>query len=57
MCAAGTAHRTVPISAMKKYTIKNLTNDKEYRFLVRAYVDGKWTKYTERDIISATPHA
>ena len=40
-----------------KYTIKNLTNGTAYRFVVRAYVNGKWTKYTDRDIVSATPNA
>ena len=40
-----------------KYTIKKLTNGTAYRFLVRAYVNGSWTKYTERDIVSATPKA
>ena len=40
-----------------KYTIKNLTNGTTYRFVVRAYVNGKWTKYTDRDIVSATPNA
>ena len=40
-----------------KYTVKNLTNGTTYRFVVRAYVDGKWTKYTDRDIVSAAPKA
>ena len=40
-----------------KYTVKKLTNGTAYRFVVRAYVNGKWTKYTERDIVTATPHA
>ena len=38
-----------------KYTVKNLTNGTTYKFVVRAYVDGTWTKYTERDIVSAVP--
>ena len=39
------------------YTVNKLTNGTTYRFLVRAYVNGAWSKYTDNDIVSATPTA
>ncbi len=38
-------------------TIKNLTNDKQYYFLVQAYVDGRWSKASTKYLVSATPSA
>ena len=35
------------------YTVTGLTNGKEYQFLVQAYVDGKWSSYTEEDMVKA----
>lgn len=43
-----------------KYTtvvIAGLTNDIQHGFLVRAFVNGVWTTYTNRDIVYATPAA
>ena len=37
------------------YTISNLTNGKEYNFLIQAYVKGVWTAYTPNNYIKATP--
>lgn len=37
------------------YTVSPLTNGKTYRFLVQAYVDNKWSAYTDADLVSATP--
>ena len=37
------------------YTVTGLTNGKKYQFLVQAYVDGKWSSYTEEDLVKATP--
>ena len=34
--------------------VRNLESGKKYGFLVRAYVDGKWTTYSEADIAYAT---
>ena len=34
--------------------VRNLESGKEYGFLVRAKVDGKWTAYTTADIVYAT---
>ncbi len=38
-----------------KYLLTGLTNGKEYGILVRAYVNGKWSSFTEDDIKYATP--
>ena len=35
--------------------VTGLTNGSKYGFLVRAYVNGKWTSYTSSDIVYATP--
>ena len=37
------------------YTAAKLTNGTTYKFLVRAYVDNSWSKYTDKDIVVATP--
>ena len=37
------------------YTISNLANGREYSFLVQAYVDGKWSSYSEYNYVKATP--
>ena len=37
------------------YTVRKLTNGVKYEYLVRAYVDGKWSAYTDNDRVSATP--
>ena len=37
------------------YTVTGLTNGKTYQFLVQAYVDGKWSAYSEADFVEATP--
>ncbi len=39
------------------YTVDGLKADVEYGFLVRAYVDGKWTSFTTEDNVYATPTA
>ena len=36
---------------------KNLTNGVKYGFAVKAYVNGKWTSVTSKDIVYATPTA
>ncbi|MBQ9947157.1 MAG: carbohydrate binding domain-containing protein, partial [Oscillospiraceae bacterium] len=36
------------------YTTSKLTNGKQYQFLIRAYVDGKWSPYTSADLVKAT---
>ena len=33
------------------YTIKGLTNGQNYKFLVQAWVDGKWSSWSERDFV------
>ncbi len=37
------------------YTVTNLTGGKEYTFLVQAYINGAWTKFTSADFVKATP--
>ncbi len=37
--------------------VTGLTNGTKYGFLVRAYVNGKWTSFTSSDIAYATPNA
>ena len=37
------------------YTLENLMGGQEYLILVQAYVDGKWTTYTDANLVSATP--
>ena len=37
------------------YTLVNLMGDREYSILVQAYVNGKWSTYTDANLISATP--
>ena len=32
--------------------LKNVTEGKTYKYAVKAYVDGKWTKVTSKDIVS-----
>ena len=39
-----------------KYTVTGLTNGTTYQFLVQAYIDGKWTKFTNKDLVEATPN-
>ena len=39
------------------YTVKNLTNGTEYKFLVQAYVNGKWSPISTTLLVSATPKA
>ncbi|MBQ9949038.1 MAG: fibronectin type III domain-containing protein, partial [Oscillospiraceae bacterium] len=39
------------------YTASALTNGEEYVFLIRAYVNGAWSPYTEEDFVKATPAA
>ncbi|MGN0686892.1 MAG: cellulase family glycosylhydrolase, partial [Oscillospiraceae bacterium] len=39
------------------FTVSGLTNNTKYGFLVQAYVDGAWTKFTAEDIKYATPIA
>ncbi|MBQ9948945.1 MAG: fibronectin type III domain-containing protein, partial [Oscillospiraceae bacterium] len=39
------------------YTTSKLTNGKQYQFLIRAYVDGKWSPYTSADFVKATPYS
>ena len=39
------------------FTATGLTNGTKYGFLVQAYVDGAWTKFTAADIKYATPNA
>ena len=34
-----------------KYEIEGLQNGNTYQFLVQAYINGKWSKYTEEDLI------
>lgn len=41
-------------TAGNSYTITGLTSGKEYGFLVRAYVNGAWTGFTEDDIVYET---
>lgn len=35
-----------------KYTIKKLTSGTEYKFAVKAYVNGKWTQAAQKDIVT-----
>jgi len=37
------------------YTVKGLTNGKEYKFLVQARVNGKWSSKDTKYLVSATP--
>ena len=37
------------------YTLTGLTNALEYSILVQAYIDGKWSSYTDDDLVKATP--
>ena len=37
--------------------INNLTPDTEYQYIVRAYVDGKWTTMTKSDIVTVNTNA
>ncbi|MGN0686891.1 MAG: hypothetical protein ACI4KA_02150, partial [Oscillospiraceae bacterium] len=39
------------------FTVSGLTNDTKYGFLVLAYIDGAWNKFTAEDIKYATPVA
>ena len=44
-------------TSKRAYYVTGLTNDVEYGFLVRAYVNGAWTPYTKADNVYATPTA
>ena len=37
------------------YTITGLKGNIEYSILVQAYIDGKWSSYTDDDLVKATP--
>ena len=39
------------------YTITGLTNGTEYKFLVQAYVNGKWSAISTTYLVAATPNA
>ena len=39
----------------KSYIAKGLKNDKVYGFLVRSFINGKWTSFTENDLTYAKP--
>ena len=39
------------------YTVRRLTNGKTYKFLVQAYVNGKWSSSSTTLLVSATPKA
>lgn len=36
------------------YTVTGLTDTKTYQFLVQAYVNGRWTTFTDRDLLTCT---
>ncbi|MDO4428596.1 MAG: N-acetylmuramoyl-L-alanine amidase, partial [Atopobiaceae bacterium] len=36
------------------YTVSGLTDTKTYQFLVQAYVNGRWTTFTDRDLLTCT---
>ena len=36
------------------YTVKGLENGNEYQFLVQAFVDGRWTSYSDKDLFTCT---
>ena len=40
-----------------EYVVKELTNGTEYKFLVRAFVNGEWSRFSESNYVSATPAA
>jgi len=46
-------------SKIKKtsYTISKLSADTSYKFIIRAYVNGKWTDYTSADIFTVKTKA
>lgn len=54
-----TAVYTVLTSDCKKTTFKatGLKDGKNYDFVVRAYVDGKWSEFRASDLVSAKPKA
>ena len=37
------------------YTVSNISNGKQHRFLVQAYVDGAWSDFTDANLVSAAP--
>ena len=39
------------------YKVTGLTNGKTYKFLVQAYVNGSWSKFTTADFVTASPSA
>ena len=54
----GTDFATVTKSCTDlKYTVTGLAGEREYQFLVQAYVCGKWSSYTDYDLVSAKPKA
>ena len=38
------------------YTVSGLTAGTKYGFVIRAYVNGKWTSFSTNDIVYATPN-
>ena len=38
------------------YTVEGLTNGHSYKFLVQAYIDGKWSKFGNEDLVEASPN-
>lgn len=46
--------KAVKLRETDKLAVKivNLKSDTEYKYIVRAYVDGKWTTMTKSDIVT-----
>lgn len=46
---------TIADTTETTYTVTGLTNGTTYRYLVLACINGKWSTYTDDDIVSVTP--
>ena len=43
------------VTTSNSYTVTGLVNGTKYGFLVRAYVNGAWSTFTNADLVYATP--
>ena len=52
----GTSYRTFTLDARgTSYTADDLANGVEHRFLVQAYKRGRWSSFSDSDLVAATP--
>lgn len=46
--------KKIATTTKKSYTVKNLTNGNSYSYVVTAYVNGKWTTLSQKDVQKIT---